>query len=59
MAVHADPSGAVFGVRPAGRHAGAELVEEEGTTAWLELTASDPAAAASFYGSVFGWDTDV
>jgi predicted enzyme related to lactoylglutathione lyase len=59
MAVHADPSGAVFGVWQAGRHTGAELVDEEGTTAWLELTAGDPAAAAPFYRSVFGWDTDV
>jgi hypothetical protein len=59
MAVHADPSGAVFGVWQAGSHVGTGLVDEPGTTAWVELTATDPAGAAPFYRSVFGWDASV
>jgi uncharacterized protein len=59
MAVHADPSGAVFGVWQAGRHVGTELVDEEGTTAWVELTTADPPTVTPFYGAVFGWDANV
>lgn len=59
MAVHADPDGTVFGVWQAGSHVGTELVDEAGTTAWVELTAADPAGAAPFYRSVFGWDVAV
>ena len=56
MAVFADPQGAVFGVWQPGTHVGSELTGQDGTQAWLELTAEDPAAASGFYGRVFGWD---
>ena len=59
MAVFADPQGAVFGVWQPGSHVGAELTGQDGTQAWLELTAEDPAAPPAFYGRVFGWDAKV
>lgn len=59
MAVFADPAGAVFGVWQPGAHTGSELVGEEGTQTWLELTAETPSAAQAFYGTVFGWDANV
>jgi predicted enzyme related to lactoylglutathione lyase len=59
MSVHVDPSGGVIGVWQAGQHTGAQLVDEEGTTAWVELSTADPAATAPFYRSVFGWGTNV
>jgi predicted enzyme related to lactoylglutathione lyase len=55
MAVYADPVGAVFGIWQPGAHPGAELVEEEGTLAWVELATRDQAAAQAFYETVFGW----
>ena len=29
-----------------------------GTPSWVDHSSSDPAAAADFYGKVFGWDTE-
>lgn len=57
MAVYTDPTGAFFGVWQPALHLGTEVVGEEGTTAWIELSTRDQAAAVSFYGSVFGWTT--
>lgn len=56
MAVMADPSGAVFSVWEAGRHRGAELVNEAGTWNWSDLHTRDPEGATEFYGAVFGWE---
>ncbi|MCW2614716.1 MAG: Glyoxalase/bleomycin resistance protein/dioxygenase [Frankiales bacterium] len=56
MAVFADPTGAVFGVWEPGRHIGAELVDDEGTLTWIELSTRDQPAALAFYATVFGWE---
>jgi predicted enzyme related to lactoylglutathione lyase len=51
FAVIADPQGAVLSAfAPAG-----EAPQPEGVFVWDELTTSDPEAATSFYGEVFGW----
>jgi predicted enzyme related to lactoylglutathione lyase len=55
MAVAADPTGAVFGIWQAGTHHGAELANEPGTVIWNECHSPDPAAAAGFYETVFGY----
>jgi uncharacterized protein len=55
MAVFSDPTGAVLSIWQAGRHKGAQLVNEPGTWNWSDLNTRDMAAARSFYGTVFGW----
>jgi predicted enzyme related to lactoylglutathione lyase len=55
MAVFMDPTGAAFGVWKAGKHFGAERVNEPGAFSWSEINTRDPEAAKSFYGDVFGW----
>ena len=50
-----DPQGALFGLWQAGSHPGARRAGEPGTLCWPELGAEDPAAAAAFYGELFGW----
>lgn len=55
-AVLADPEGAVFAVWQAGRHRGAQAVNEPGTWNFSGLHTRDPAAALSFYGGLFGWE---
>ena len=57
MAVFADLEGAVFCVWQANRHKGARVVNEHGALNFNSLNTRDPAAAKSFYGSVFGWET--
>lgn len=57
MALFADPTGAVIGLWQAGEHYGAGVVDEHGTVTWNELQTPDPAAAATFYRSVVGWDS--
>jgi predicted enzyme related to lactoylglutathione lyase len=59
MAVFADLTGAAFGTWQPGTHLGTELVDVEGTPAWIELATRDQAAALPFYATVFGWDTHV
>jgi uncharacterized protein len=56
MAVLADPQGAAINVWQAGRHRGAQLVNEPGTWNFSELNTSDPSAARAFYGALFGWE---
>lgn len=53
MAVFTDPTGAFISVWQAGRHTGAELVNEPGSLTWAELMTSDIAATKSFYPAVF------
>ncbi|WP_214410791.1 VOC family protein [Sphaerisporangium fuscum] len=55
MAVFRDPSGAAFMVWQAGRHHGAQLVDEPVALCRLHLDTRDPMAARSFYPAVFGW----
>jgi predicted enzyme related to lactoylglutathione lyase len=58
MAVIADPAGAVFCVwEPAARQ-GAQRVNEAGAWAMSLLTTPDPEGAESFYGELFGWETE-
>ncbi|GII79254.1 hydroxylase [Sphaerisporangium rufum] len=55
MAVFEDPAGAVFMVWQAGRHFGAQLVDEPVAPGRFELLTRDPAGAEAFYPAVFGW----
>lgn len=57
MAVFADPEGAAFCVWEAGRHRGAEIVNEAGSSTFNTLNYRDRQTAKSFYGAVFGWQT--
>jgi predicted enzyme related to lactoylglutathione lyase len=58
LAVVADPQGAVFTIWQAGTRHGAGLVNESSAWAMSLLTTSDPEAAQTFYGEVFGWQAD-
>lgn len=55
MLLARDPAGAVFGVWQAGRHTGAQLVDETGALCWSELYVRDIGEAERFYTQVFGW----
>jgi uncharacterized protein len=57
MVQFTDPAGAKFAVWQPGEVKGLDAINDPGTLAWTELYAADPAAAASFYASVFGWAT--
>src|SRR4051812_27931739 len=57
MAVFTDPEGAAFCVWQAKQNRGAQVVNEPGSLNFNGLNSRDPAAAKSFYGSVFGWDS--
>lgn len=57
MAVCTDPEGAAFCVWEAKAHKGAQIVNEPGSVNFNTLNTRDVAAAESFYGSVFGWET--
>jgi predicted enzyme related to lactoylglutathione lyase len=56
MAVCADPVGAVFDLWQPGTRKGAGLVNVPNAWNWSDLYTSDPAGAAAFYGTVFGWE---
>ncbi len=58
MAVIADPGGAQFCVWEAGTRQGAELVNEPSAWAMSALNTTDPEAAKSFYGELFGWQAE-
>lgn len=58
MAQFADPAGAPFAVWQPGETKGLDAVTDPGTLCWTELHTTDPAAARSFYGAVFGWVTE-
>jgi predicted enzyme related to lactoylglutathione lyase len=55
MAFLAHPAGGMIGVWQAGRHKGAELVNEPGAFTWSQLHTRDRDGATAFYGEVFGW----
>lgn len=57
MAVHADPTGAIFMSWEPKDMIGAERVNEPGAMGWNELATRDREASKGFYGSVFGWTT--
>ncbi|AJT41073.1 VOC family protein [Psychromicrobium lacuslunae] len=54
-ALLSDPSGAVFGVRQGSSPTVAELSQASGTWQKTALHSPNLAAAATFYGAVFGW----
>ena len=54
LAVFTDSVGAAFGIWQAGRHRGAQLVNEPGTMAWNELATREVEPATAFYSAVFG-----
>ncbi|MDX6198376.1 MAG: uncharacterized protein QOJ79_1527 [Actinomycetota bacterium] len=55
MAIYTDPAGAFFGVWQPAEHTGAQVVDEEGTFTWTELSTRNQASAKPFYAAVFGW----
>ena len=55
MAVVQDPAGATFCLWQPGRNTGTRIGGEMNTVGWIELTTTDEARAAKFYGDVFGW----
>jgi uncharacterized protein len=57
MAVIQDPQGAYFMLWEPREHFGAALVNAPGALVWNELQASDLDGSASFYGELFGWET--
>jgi uncharacterized protein len=58
MAVIQDPQGAYFMLWQPDDHRGAQLVNAPGALVWNELQSPDPDASASFYGGLFGWETE-
>lgn len=57
MAVIVDPTGAVSCMWEPQQSIGAELVNEHGALCWNEVITADVAAAATFYGELYGWGT--
>jgi uncharacterized protein len=57
MGVFTDPEGAAFCVWQAGRHIGAQIVNEAGSVNFNGLGTRNVEGAKRFYGSVFGWTT--
>ena len=51
-----DPQGSMLGLYEADKQHGAEIANEHGTLDWNELITTDTAAAADFYGALFGWE---
>jgi uncharacterized protein len=58
MAVIGDPTGAAVGVWQPLAHIGADRVNDPGCFTWNELQNRDPEAAAAFYATLFGWETE-
>lgn len=57
MAVLTDPEGAALFLWQAKNHYGAQVVNEHGTLNFNNLATRDAKAAATFYGTLFGWQT--
>ncbi len=53
-----DPTGAVVSLSQPGENFGAELVNENGTWTWNELTSADLTASRDFYTELFGWSAE-
>lgn len=58
MAFVTDPGGAFIGMWQPGEHRGFGLVGEHGTPSHVELHTRDFAASVTFYGDVFGWNSE-
>jgi uncharacterized protein len=50
-----DPTGATFYLWQPGQHRGAQLLNQPGALAWVELATSDRLTAAAFYTRLLGW----
>lgn len=59
MAFFTDPTGAEFGVWQPRRFKGAGIVNSPGSWNSSDLHTTDTEAASEFYGTVFGWQTDM
>src|ERR1700761_4691927 len=59
MAIVQDPQGAYFMAWEAKENIGADLVNAPGALTWNELTTPDLDASEDFYGSLFGWTTEI
>jgi predicted enzyme related to lactoylglutathione lyase len=57
MSVMSDPTGAVFCIWEPKSNIGVELRDEPGAMCWNELMTPDTGEAATFYGGLFGWET--
>jgi len=57
MAQLTDATGARFAVWQGERASGVQAADEPGTLCWTELMTTDVDAAKSFYGELFGWET--
>ena len=55
MSVLQDPTGAVFSVWQAKRHAGTGITGVDGTLCWADLSTPDQEHASLFYRDLFGW----
>ena len=55
MCVIQDPTGAFLNLWQAKDNIGAQLVNVPGALTWNDLNTTDPQAAMTFYGEVFGW----
>ncbi|MBI1874300.1 MAG: VOC family protein [Acidobacteria bacterium] len=55
MAILRDPTGAVFCVWQAKKHAGITRIDEPGALCWTELATTDTKKAGTFYEQLFGW----
>lgn len=55
LAIASDPAGAVFGIRQAAEHLGADISGAHGTPAWVELLTMDTSLVTKFYGAAFGY----
>jgi predicted enzyme related to lactoylglutathione lyase len=58
MAFVMHPAAGAFGIWQAGRHTGAELVNEPVSLTWNELLSRDPGGAKDFLRTVFGIEPD-
>lgn len=58
ISVVADPTGAMFGLFAGPKIEGTWLSRKSGTVCWVETMNRDPAAAESFYATVFDWKAE-
>ena len=58
-AVLSDSSGALFGVWQPKERRGAGIINEAGAWSMSSLNTGEPDEAKQFYGTVFGWETDM
>jgi predicted enzyme related to lactoylglutathione lyase len=55
LAMFTDPAGAFFGIWQPGEHTGAQVIHDEGTFTWAELSTRNQTGVLPFYAAVFGW----